>query len=88
MALGGTNGGRFNLIIMDRSGFMEYVNSAFEALTGYSRQEAIGQTLRMLKSEQQAGELYDEMWNTVRFGNVFRGIMMNRKKNGKPCCRA
>jgi PAS domain S-box-containing protein len=73
---------------MDRSGFMEYVNSAFEALTGYSRQEAIGQTLRMLKSERQAGELYDEMWNTVRFGNVFRGIMMNRKKNGKPCCRA
>ena len=67
---------------------MEYVNSAFEALTGYSRQEAIGQTLRMLKFEQQAGELYDEMWNTVRFGNVFRGIMMNRKKNGKPCCRA
>jgi PAS domain S-box-containing protein len=69
------------LIIMDRSGVMEYVNPAFEALTGYSRQKAIGQTLRMLKSEQQAGDLYDEMWNTVCSGNVFRGIMMNRKKN-------
>jgi PAS domain S-box-containing protein len=44
------------LIIMDRSGVMEYLNPAFEALTGYSRQEAIGQTLRMLKSEQQAGD--------------------------------
>ena len=71
------------VIIMDRSGVMEYVNPAFEALTGYSRQEAIGQTLAMLKSEQQAGELYEEMWNIVRGGNVFRGIVMNRKKNGE-----
>jgi PAS domain S-box-containing protein len=72
------------LIIMDRSGVMEYVNPAFEALTGYSRQKAIGQTLRMLKSEQQAGDLYDEMWNTVCSGNVFQGIMMTGKRMGKP----
>ena len=71
------------VIIMDRSGVMEYVNPAFEALTGYTRQEAIGQTLGILKSEQQAGELYEEMWNTVLSGNVFRGIVMNRKKNGE-----
>jgi two-component system cell cycle sensor histidine kinase/response regulator CckA len=71
------------LIIMNRSGVMEYVNPAFEGLTGYSRQEAIGQTLGILKSEQQAGELYEEMWKTVLSGNVFRGIVMNRKKNGE-----
>jgi two-component system cell cycle sensor histidine kinase/response regulator CckA len=71
------------VIIMNRSGVMEYVNPAFETLTGYSRQEAIGQTLGILKSEQQAGELYEEMWNTVLSGNVFRGIVMNRKKNGE-----
>jgi two-component system, cell cycle sensor histidine kinase and response regulator CckA len=71
------------VIIMDRSGVMEYVNPAFEALTGYSREEAIGQTLGILKSEQQAGELYEEMWNTVLSGKVFRGIVMNRKKNGE-----
>jgi two-component system cell cycle sensor histidine kinase/response regulator CckA len=71
------------LIIMDRSGVMEYVNPAFEALTGYSRQEAIGQTLGILKSEQQTDELYQEMWDTVISGNVFRGIVMNRKKNGE-----
>ena len=71
------------LIIMNRSGVMEYVNPAFETLTGYSRQEAIGQTLGILKSEEQAHELYDEMWNTVLSGNVFRGIVMNRKKNGE-----
>jgi len=70
------------VIIMDRSGVMEYVNPAFEALTGYSRQEAIGHTLGMLKSEQQA-ETYDEMWKTVLSGNAFRGIVVNRKKNGE-----
>jgi PAS domain-containing protein len=69
------------LIIMNRSGVMEYVNPAFEGLTGYSRKEAIGQTLGILESEQQAGELYEEMWKTVLSGNVFRGIVMNRKKN-------
>jgi len=71
------------LIIMDRSGVMEYVNPAFEALTGYSRQEATGQTLGILQSEEQAGEVYEEMWNTVLSGTVFRGIVMNRKKNGE-----
>ena len=71
------------VIIMDRSGVIEYVNPAFEALTGYSRQEAIGQSLGMLKPESQTGEPYDQMWNTVLSGNVFRGIVMNRKKNGE-----
>ena len=71
-----------SVIIMNRSGVMEYVNPAFEVLTGYSRREAVGQTLGILKSEQQAGELYEEMWNTVLSGNVFRGIVMDRKKNG------
>jgi two-component system, cell cycle sensor histidine kinase and response regulator CckA len=71
------------VIIMNRSGVMEYVNPAFEALTGYSRQEALGRTLGILKSEQQAGELYEEMWNTVLSGHVFRGIVMERKKNGE-----
>jgi two-component system cell cycle sensor histidine kinase/response regulator CckA len=71
------------VIIMNRSGVMEYVNPAFEALTGYSRLEAIGQTSGILKSEQQSGELYEEMWNTVLSGNVFRGIVTDRKKNGE-----
>ena len=71
------------LIIMDRFGVMEYVNPAFEALTGYSRQGAIGQSFEILRSDQHADELYEEMWSTVRAGNVFRGIVINRKKNGE-----
>ena len=71
------------VIIMDRSGVMEYVNPAFEALTGYSRQEAVGQARGILKSEEPGGQLYEEMWDTVLSGNVFRGIVMERKKNGE-----
>jgi len=71
------------VMITDRSCVLEYVNPAFEALTGYSREEVIGQTLGILKSEQQAGELYEEMWDTVLSGRAFHGIVMNRKKNGE-----
>lgn len=71
------------VMITDRSCVLEYINPAFEALTGYSRDEVIGQTLGILKSEQQAGELYEEMWDTVLSGKTFHGIVMNRKKDGE-----
>ena len=70
------------VIITDRTGVIEYINPAFEALTGYSPQEVIGQTPRILKSGQQTSELYEELWRTILSGNVFRGTMINRKKNG------
>lgn len=71
------------VIITDRNGVTEYVNPAFEVLTGYSREETIGQTPRMLKSEEQPPEIYKELWQTILSGTVFRGILANRKKNGE-----
>jgi two-component system cell cycle sensor histidine kinase/response regulator CckA len=71
------------VMITNSAGAIEYVNPAFESLTGYSRQEVMGQTLGILKSDQEPGELYEEMWDTVLSGNVFRGIVMDRKKNGE-----
>jgi two-component system cell cycle sensor histidine kinase/response regulator CckA len=71
------------VLITDRAGVIEYVNPAFEALTGYSREEAIGQTPRLLKSGQQTPELYQELWATILSGNVFRGVLANRKKSGE-----
>jgi PAS domain S-box-containing protein len=71
------------VIITDRAGVMEYVNPAFEILTGYPRLEAIGQTLRILKADQQDPAIYREMWQTILGGKVFRGIVLNRKKNGE-----
>jgi PAS domain S-box-containing protein len=69
--------------ITDRSGAIEYVNPAFEVVTGFSREEAIGQTFRILKSRHQAPRLYRDMWQTIVAGNTFRGTVTNRKKNGE-----
>ena len=74
------------VVITDRAGIIQYVNPAFEALTGYSRQDAIGQTPRILKSGEHGPETYQELWKTVLSGNVFRGILVNRKKNGELFC--
>jgi PAS domain S-box-containing protein len=71
------------VIITDRDGVIEYVNPAFEVLTGYSREETIGQTPRMLKSEEQTPGIHKELWQTILSGTVFRGILANRKKNGE-----
>jgi PAS domain S-box-containing protein len=71
------------VVITDSHGVIEYVNPAFEVLTGYTRDQAKGQTPRILKSGEQGPEIYQEMWKTILAGNVFRGILVNRKKSGE-----
>jgi len=71
------------IFITNSEGVIEYVNPAFEALTGYSRQEVTGQTQSILNSGQQAPALYRELWETIRTGDVGRSITVNRKKSGE-----
>jgi two-component system cell cycle sensor histidine kinase/response regulator CckA len=52
-------------------------------LTGYSLEEVHGKTPRILKSGEQGPEIYQEMWKAILSGSVFRGILVNRKKNGE-----
>ena len=70
------------VMVTDRHGIIEYVNPAFEALTGFSREDVDGKTAQILKSGEQAPEVYQELWKTILAGNVYRGIFVNRKKNG------
>jgi two-component system, cell cycle sensor histidine kinase and response regulator CckA len=74
------------VLVTDRDGIIEYVNPAFEALTGYSPDDLCGKTPRILKSGEQGPEVYQEMWKTILSGNVFRSILVNRKKNGELYC--
>ena len=69
------------VMITNRERVMEYVNPAFESLTGYSLGELMGQTPRVLKSGQQTAERSKELWQTILAGSVFRCTMVNRKKN-------
>jgi PAS domain S-box-containing protein len=71
------------VFITDRHGTIEYVNAAFEATTGYTRKEALGQTPRILKSGNHDVDYYKSLWATILAGNVHRGITVNRKKNGE-----
>jgi two-component system cell cycle sensor histidine kinase/response regulator CckA len=71
------------ILVTNSDGIIEYVNPAFESLTGYSQKEVVGQTPNMLKSGQQAPVLYRELWETIRSGEVCRNILVNRKKNGE-----
>ena len=71
------------IFITNSDGIIEYVNPAFEALTGYSRAEVLGKTPAILKSGQQAPALYRELWETIRAGDIYRSILVNRKKNGE-----
>ena len=72
-----------SLVITDRAGIIEYVNPAFERVTGYSQSEAIGQTPALLKSGEHPREFYESMWGTILSGKVFRAEFRNRRKNGE-----
>ncbi|MCM3876120.1 MAG: EAL domain-containing protein [Thermoanaerobaculia bacterium] len=70
------------VLITDREGLIEWVNPAFTELTGYERDEVIGQTPRLLKSSVQAPYYYEKLWETIVAGNVWRGELHNRRKDG------
>ncbi|MDZ7698917.1 MAG: PAS domain S-box protein [Deltaproteobacteria bacterium] len=71
------------IVITDPEGTIQYVNPAFESVTGYSRQEAMGQNLRMLKSGKQDHTFYQNLWNTIASGKTWEGRMVNKRKDGK-----
>ncbi len=71
------------VVITDINGDIQYVNPAFEKVSGYPREEAIGQNPRILKSGKQDNAFYIELWNTITAGNVWHGKFVNRKKNGE-----
>ncbi|MFQ5449335.1 MAG: ATP-binding protein [Nitrospinaceae bacterium] len=70
------------VIITDPGGTITYVNPAFEKITGYPKEEALGQNPRILKSGQNPPELYKAMWDTLLAGNVWRGRTINKRKDG------
>lgn len=70
------------IMITDRNRIIEYVNSAFEALTGYSKEEAIGKKSYFLRSDLHDDKFYDELWQVIGKGEVYRGTIVSRRKDG------
>jgi diguanylate cyclase (GGDEF)-like protein/PAS domain S-box-containing protein len=69
--------------ITDRRGTIQYVNRAFEQMTGYSRHEAVGKTMAILRSGRHNQHFYANLWNTILSGRVFRARFANRRKDGE-----
>lgn len=71
------------VFITDPSGVIEYVNPAFEAVTGYTQEQAVGQRPSILKSGQAEPGYYERLWKAILAGEVHSGTLVNRKKSGE-----
>ena len=70
------------VVITDISGRIEYVNSRFCDITGYSLQEVLGQTPALLRSGETDPTTYRDLWRTIRANRKWRGTLRNRRKDG------
>lgn len=71
-----------SVIITDTEGVIVYVSPPFERLTGYSKYEAIGHTPSILNSGEQDISFFQELWATIKNGKIWRGNIVNKKKDG------
>ena len=71
------------MTITDLEGNIVDVNPAFEAITGYSRDQVLGKNPRILQSSRQDAEFYRRMWRTLNETGQWRGELWNRRKNGE-----
>ncbi len=69
--------------VTDGQGVILRINRAFTCLTGYTIEEAVGQTPRLLNSGRHDGDFYREMWETIHRTGGWRGEIWNRRKNGE-----
>lgn len=70
-----------SIVITDINARIEYVNDAFQRNTGYTKEEAIGINPRVLKSGRTPQSTYDDMWATLSRGEIWRGELVNRRKD-------
>jgi PAS domain S-box-containing protein len=71
-----------SIVVTDLEGKIEYVNSGFCLITGYSREEVLGENPGILKSGLHDKAFYKDLWETIKAGNTWRSEICNRKKNG------
>lgn len=71
------------ILITNTEGTIEYVNPKFAEVSEYEREELIGRNPRILKSGKQNNAFYEELWNTIKGGEVFKAEITNQKKSGE-----
>jgi PAS domain S-box-containing protein len=71
------------IFITDTEGTIEFVNPAFEELTGFTESEVIGKTPHMLNSGEMSDEYFEDLWKTLRSGEVWKAEVIDRRKDGE-----
>ncbi len=71
------------VMITDSEGVIQTVNPAFTTITGYSEEEALGSTPRLLRSDREHPERYQEIWTRLITQGQWHGELWNRRKNGE-----
>ncbi|HEX7520161.1 MAG TPA: PAS domain S-box protein, partial [Candidatus Deferrimicrobium sp.] len=71
-----------SIVVTDTRGTIQFVNPAFERITGYDRMEVIGRNPRILKSGRHDAAFYRNLWETLRRGEVWRGTFLDKRKDG------
>lgn len=71
-----------SVMITDPDGIIQYVNPAFETMTGYTAEEATGETPHLLKSGEHSDTFYSTLWETIRSGKTWEGRLVNKRKDG------
>ncbi|MFP4020147.1 MAG: EAL domain-containing protein [Halanaerobium sp.] len=70
------------IVITDQDGIIEYANTTVQEITGYSKEEVIGKKPSLFKSDKHKNKFYKDLWQTIKSGEVFNDVIINRKKNG------
>ena len=68
--------------VTDTKGIILDVNDTFVAMSGFSREELIGQPQNIVRHPDMPAEVFQLLWNTIQSGESFMGIIKNRCKNG------
>ncbi len=69
-------------VVTDERGVVEWTNPAFTRLSGYHPEQVLGQPTRLLKSGVQDEQFYRRLWETIRAGRVWHGVLVNRRADG------
>lgn len=72
------------ILITDAEGVIEYVNPAFERMTGYTRDEAIGARPTFLRDDADDTDFYRKVWNTLAMEETWHGMIRDHRKDGAP----
>jgi PAS domain S-box-containing protein/diguanylate cyclase (GGDEF)-like protein len=63
-------------------GIITHVNKAFEQISGYSKEELVGSPHNIVRHPDMPAKVYEELWETIRNGQIWKGVIKNRRKDG------